>query len=115
LSGWTISTDGKNTRCKLSDGKFGHLSTTPNNNLVILYQHHIFFLCENVNCDISLSIVNCVFEPKKHYLREVLLYFFSVKKSVIELHRLLVEAYGEAALSETTCRNWFRLASKWWF
>jgi len=34
-------------------------------------------------------------------LREVLLYFFSAKKSAIESHRLLVKTYGEAALSET--------------
>jgi len=39
-----------------------------------------------------------VFEPKKHRLREVLHYFFSVKKSVVESHRLLIEAYGQAAL-----------------
>jgi len=33
---------------------------------------------------------------------------FSVKKSAIESHRLLVEGYSEAALSKTTCRDWFR-------
>jgi len=49
-----------------------------------------------------------VFEPKKRHLREVLLYFFNVKKSAVESHRLLVEAYGEAALSETMCHDWFR-------
>jgi len=42
------------------------------------------------------------------HLREVLLYFFSVKKSAVESYRLFVEAYGEAALSEITCRDWFR-------
>jgi len=48
------------------------------------------------------------FEPTKRHLRKVLLYFFSIKKSAVELHRLLVEIYGEAALSEITCRDWFR-------
>jgi len=48
------------------------------------------------------------FKPKKHHLREVLLYFFSVKKSAAESHRLLVEAYGEAALPERTSHYWFR-------
>lgn len=48
------------------------------------------------------------FEPKKHHLREILLYFFNIKKSAAESHRLLVEAYGEHVLSETTCRDWFR-------
>jgi len=47
-----------------------------------------------------------VFKPKKRHLREVLLYFFSVKKSAVESHRLLVEAYD--VLSETMCRDWFR-------
>jgi len=65
--------------------------------LAILYQHHIFF-CVKVS----------VFEPKKRNLWEVLLYFFSIKKSAIESRRLLVEAYSEATLSETICPDWFR-------
>ncbi|KYM99711.1 Pleiotropic regulator 1 [Cyphomyrmex costatus] len=48
------------------------------------------------------------FVPKKEHLREVLLFCFNLKKSAAESHRLLVEAYGEHALSETTCRDWFR-------
>lgn len=48
------------------------------------------------------------FEPKKHHMREVLLYFFNIKKSAAESHRLLVEAYGECALSKTTCEDWLR-------
>jgi len=39
---------------------------------------------------------------KKKHMREALL--FNLKK----LHRMLVEAYGDNALSETTCRDWFR-------
>ncbi|GBP20713.1 Mariner Mos1 transposase [Eumeta japonica] len=39
---------------------------------------------------------------------EILIYFFNLKKSVAEAHRLLVEAYNEAALSERTCREWFQ-------
>jgi len=34
--------------------------------------------------------------------------FQSLKKSAAESHRMLVEAYGDNALSETTCRDWFR-------
>jgi len=49
-----------------------------------------------------------VFEPKKRHLREVLLYFFNMKKSAVESNRLLVEPYDEAALSEITCCGWFR-------
>ncbi|KAG5347204.1 NOP58 protein, partial [Acromyrmex charruanus] len=48
------------------------------------------------------------FEPNKRHLRELLTYFFNLKKSAAEAHRLLVEAYGEAALSETSCRKWFQ-------
>jgi len=44
-----------------------------------------------------------VFEPKKRHLPEVLLYFFNVKKFAVESHRLLIEAYSEAA-----CRDWLR-------
>ena len=48
------------------------------------------------------------FVPNSHHLREVLLYYFISKKTVAESHRILVEVYGEDALSETTCRNPFR-------
>ena len=47
-------------------------------------------------------------EPGKRHLRELLNDFFHLKKSAAEAHRLLVEAYGEAALSERSCREWFR-------
>jgi len=41
-------------------------------------------------------------------MREALLFCFNLKKSTAESHRMLVEAYGDNALSETTCRDWFR-------
>jgi len=31
-----------------------------------------------------------------------------LKKSAAEAHRLLVEAYGDAALSERSCCDWFQ-------
>jgi len=46
------------------------------------------------------------FEPNKRHLRELLIYFFNLKKSAA--HRLLVEAYGDAALSERSCHEWFQ-------
>lgn len=46
--------------------------------------------------------------PNKHHLRELLIYFFNLKKSAAEAHRLLLEAYGEAALSERSCQEWFQ-------
>jgi len=46
------------------------------------------------------------FEPNKRHLRELLIYFFNLKKSAAEAHRLLVKAiYGDAALSERSCRE----------
>ena len=48
------------------------------------------------------------FEPNKRHLRELLIYFFNLNKSAAEAHRLPVEAYGEAALSERSCREWFQ-------
>jgi len=44
------------------------------------------------------------FEPNKRHLRELLIYFFNLKKSAAEAHRLLVEAYGDA-LSERSCHE----------
>ena len=41
-------------------------------------------------------------------MRKALLFCFNLKKSAAESHRMLVEAYGDNALSKTTCRDWFR-------
>jgi len=62
--------------------------------LAILYQHHIFY-CTKMSS----------FEPNKRHLRELLIYFFKLKKSAAEAHRLFVEAYGDAAISERSCRE----------
>ncbi|GBP22803.1 Mariner Mos1 transposase [Eumeta japonica] len=48
------------------------------------------------------------FVPNKVYLRGILLHYFIQKKSAAEAHRILAETYGENALSDTTCRDWFR-------
>ncbi|GBP58590.1 Mariner Mos1 transposase [Eumeta japonica] len=48
------------------------------------------------------------FKPNKCHLRELLIYFFNLEKSAAEAHRLLVEAYNEAALREKTCRERFQ-------
>ena len=48
------------------------------------------------------------FEPSKRHLRVVLILLFNLKTSAAEAHRLLVEAYSEAALSERSCREWFQ-------
>lgn len=45
---------------------------------------------------------------KKQHLREVLLHHFFLKKNAAESHRLLVECYGEHALSERQCSEWFQ-------
>jgi len=50
------------------------------------------------------------FEPNKRHLWELWIYFFNLKKSAAEAHRLLVEAY--AALSERSCREWFQKNSE---
>ena len=38
---------------------------------------------------------------------KLLICFFDWKKSAAKAHRLLVETYGEAALSERSCWEWF--------
>ena len=48
------------------------------------------------------------FEPIGRHLREFFIYSFNLKKSAAEAHRLLVKTYGEAALSERSCREWFQ-------
>ena len=41
-------------------------------------------------------------------MREVLIFFFHSKKTAAEAHQELQKVYRDAALSETTYRNWFR-------
>ena len=47
--------------------------------------------------------------PNKVYLRGILLQYDIQNISAAEAHRILVETYGDNALSDTTCRDWFRL------
>ena len=49
---------------------------------------------------------DCV--PNNRHLREVFIFFFYSKKTATEAHRELHKFYEDAALSETTCRDWFR-------
>ena len=44
----------------------------------------------------------------KVYLRGILLHCFIQNKFAAEAHKTLVEAYVYNALSDTTCRDWFR-------
>ena len=48
------------------------------------------------------------FVSNNRYLREVLIFFFYSKKTAAKAHREILKVYGDAALSETTCRDWFR-------
>ena len=48
------------------------------------------------------------FVPTNRNLREVLIFFFHSKKTAAEAHRELQKVYGDAAPSETTCRDWLR-------
>ena len=48
------------------------------------------------------------FVSNNRHLREVLIFFFHSKKTAVKAHRELQKVYGGAALSKTTCRNWFR-------
>jgi len=48
------------------------------------------------------------FEPNSRHLREVLIFCFHLKKITAEAHRMLSSTYGEAALSERMCREWFQ-------
>ena len=49
-----------------------------------------------------------VYEPNSRHLREVLIFCFNMKKFAAEVHRMLSNTYGEAAISERTCREWFQ-------
>ena len=45
--------------------------------------------------------------PSNNDLRGALIFCFHLGKSAIESHRTLVEAYGDHALGQTQCNEWF--------
>ncbi|EGI60747.1 Mariner Mos1 transposase [Acromyrmex echinatior] len=49
-----------------------------------------------------------VYKPNFRHLREVLIFCFNMKKSAAEVHPMLSNTYGEAAISKRTCREWFQ-------
>jgi len=53
-----------------------------------------------------------IYEPNSRQLREVLIFCFNMKKSAAEAHRILSNTYGEAAISERTCHEWFQRFKK---
>ena len=75
-------------------------------------------ICQQRNIEILVNFhqYNIFFYVRKcqvlSHLWEVLIYFFNLKKSAAEAHRLLVETYGEAVLSERSCREWFQKFKK---
>ena len=48
------------------------------------------------------------YEPNSRHLREVLIFCVNMKKSVAEALRMLSNTYGEVAISERTCHEWFQ-------
>jgi len=49
-----------------------------------------------------------VYEPNSRHLQEIIIFCFNMKKSAAEAHRMLSNTYGEAAISERTCHEWFQ-------
>ena len=47
------------------------------------------------------------FVPESDDLRKALIFCFYLKKSAAESHQMLVEAYGDHAPSEETCKDGF--------
>lgn len=45
---------------------------------------------------------------QKRVLAGILLHYFIPKRSAAEVCRILVQTYSDDALSETTCRDWFK-------
>ena len=48
------------------------------------------------------------FVANNRHLQEVLISFFHLKKTAAEAHRKPQKVFGDAALNEITCRDWFR-------
>ena len=65
------------------------------------------FQCMEVHFSVNKVIFLLVlkmstFVPNKVHLRGILLHYFIQNKSAAEAHRILIETYGDKALSDTT-------------
>ncbi|EGI60872.1 Mariner Mos1 transposase [Acromyrmex echinatior] len=49
-----------------------------------------------------------VYKPNSRHLREVLIFCLNMKKFAAKVYRMLSNTYGEIAISERTCREWFQ-------
>ena len=63
---------------------------------------------QSVNNFVFHSVKHVGFYSKESVLAGILLHYFIQKKSEAEAHWIHVKIYGNHALSETGCRNWFR-------
>ena len=61
----------------------------------------------SVNKVIFYYLKMSTFVPNKVYLRGILLHYLIPNKSTAEAHRIVVETYGDNALSDTTCKTYF--------
>ncbi|GFW25306.1 hypothetical protein TNCV_5088711 [Trichonephila clavipes] len=50
------------------------------------------------------------YEPNSRHLREVLIFYFNMKKSAAEAHRMLSNTYGEAAISKERAESVFNVS-----
>ena len=48
------------------------------------------------------------FVPENYDLHTALIFCYHLKKTAAESHQMLVEAYGEHALSKSQCFEWFK-------
>ena len=48
------------------------------------------------------------FVPGNYDFRTALIFYYHLKKTAAESHRMLVEAYGEHALGKSQCFEWFK-------
>ena len=48
------------------------------------------------------------FVPENYDLRTALIFYYHLKKTAAESHRMLVEAYDEHALDKSQCFEWFK-------
>ena len=76
---------------------FGHLSIRINSHPV-----NFHFLSQSF-----IAFKMAIFVPENGHLRGSLLFCFLLKENSAESQRMLKEAYGDHALSEKTCEEWY--------
>ena len=76
----------------------------------------LYYISDSVLASYTFGCVKMSdFVPHNRQWREVLIFFFHSKETATEAYRAILKFCGDAAVSDTTCYDWFYLFKNCYF